>query len=144
MSNYATKSYLKGATSIDTSKLLKRLILASIKSNFDWLDVDKLEIIPVYFCKVSNLVKNDVVQNSVYDEFVKKVNAVDSNEENFEKKIEDIDKKILDISQFIETQDFNRLTKMDARMAVASKTLTTKKQGENALDLGDKKNIKKL
>ena len=80
----------------------------------------------------------------MYDEFVKKVNAVDSNEENLEKKIEDIDKKILDISQFIETQDFNRLTKMDARMAVASKTLTTKKQGENALDLGDKKNIKKL
>ena len=74
----------------------------------------------------------------MYDEFVKKVNAVDSNKENLEKKIEDVDKKILDTSQFIETQEFNRLTKMDARMAVASKIFATKKQEENALDLGDK------
>ena len=74
------------------------------------------------------------------------VNAVDSNKENLEKKIEDVDKKILDTSQLIETQEFTRLTKMDARMAVASKTLATEKQEKNALDLGDKnkKNIKKL
>ena len=74
------------------------------------------------------------------------VNAVDSNKENLEKKIEDVDKKILDTSQLIETQEFTRLIKMDARMAVASKTLATEKQEKNALDLGDKnkKNIKKL
>ena len=43
-------------------------------------------------------------------------------------------------SKFAMTQEFNRLAKVNvnARIAVASKNLATKRQVENALDWGDK------
>ena len=100
--------------------------------------------------KVKNLsklsdVKNVVVKNTVYDEFVKKVNAIDLNKQNIEKRIEDVNKKIPDTSKFIETHKFNRLPKVDfhARKEEASKNLATERQIENVLDLGDKKREKK-
>ena len=40
LSNYATKSDLKNATGVDTLKFVKKVDLASLKS-----DVDKLELI---------------------------------------------------------------------------------------------------
>ena len=42
-SNYATKTDLKNATGVDTSKLAKKVDLANIKSNVDKLDIDKLK-----------------------------------------------------------------------------------------------------
>ena len=43
---------------------------------------------------------------------LKKVNAIDSDKQNLEKKKnEDVDKKIPDTSKFIENQDFNNLAK---------------------------------
>ena len=46
LSNYATKVYLKNATGGDTSKFVKMVDLASLKSNVDKLDVDKLKNLP--------------------------------------------------------------------------------------------------
>ena len=53
---------------------------------------------------------------------------VDLDKQNLEKKIEDVDKKTPDTSKFIETQDFDRLTKiiLNARTSEASKTLQLK------------------
>ena len=45
-SNYATKEDSKIATGVDTSKFAKKVNLASIKSNVDKLDIDKLKILP--------------------------------------------------------------------------------------------------
>ena len=61
---------------------------------------------------------NDVAKNTSYDDWVKKVNIVDSNKQNLGKKIEAVDKKIPDTSKLILTQDFNRLRKLNfnARM----------------------------
>ena len=58
----------------------------------------------------------------------KSVNVVDLDKQNLEKKIEDVDKKTPDTSKFIETQDFDRLTKiiLNARTSEASKTLQLK------------------
>ena len=42
--NYATKSDLKNATGVDTSKFAKKVDLANLKSNADKLDIDKLKI----------------------------------------------------------------------------------------------------
>ena len=39
-SNYATKSNLKNATGIDTSKFAKKVDLANLKSNVDKLGID--------------------------------------------------------------------------------------------------------
>ena len=60
--------------------------------------------------------------------------------EDVDQKIEDVDKKIPDTSIFIETKDFNRLTKINvnARIEEASRNLGFKDHVETALDLGDK------
>ena len=46
LSNYVTKSDLKNATGVDTSKFTEKVDLASLKSEVDKLDIDKLEIVP--------------------------------------------------------------------------------------------------
>ena len=46
LSNYATKTDLKNATEIDTSSFAKKVNLASLKSNVDKLDNDKLKNLP--------------------------------------------------------------------------------------------------
>ena len=79
MSNYATKSDLKGVTGIDTSKFGKRFDLANLKLDVNDLDIDKLKTIPVDLSKLSNVVKKDV-KKTVFDELVKKVNAIQTND----------------------------------------------------------------
>ena len=72
MSNYATKSDLKSATHIDTSTFVEKADLASLKLDFDKLDIDKLETTPIDLSKLSNVLTNNVVKKTVYDELVKK------------------------------------------------------------------------
>ena len=43
MSNYATKTDLKNATSVDTSSFAKQIDLANLKYDVDKLDIDKLK-----------------------------------------------------------------------------------------------------
>ena len=44
LSDYATKTDFKNATEIDTSSFAKKVDLASLKSDLDNLDIDKLKI----------------------------------------------------------------------------------------------------
>ena len=46
MPNYATKSYLKNATGVDTSQFAKNVDLANFKLDIDKLDIDILENVP--------------------------------------------------------------------------------------------------
>ena len=46
LSNYATKSSLKNATSVDKSKFAKKVHLASLKFSVDKLDINKLKNVP--------------------------------------------------------------------------------------------------
>ena len=84
LSNYATKADLKNATGFDTSKFATKIDLASLKSNVDKLNIDKLKhvptnlrnlkskvdkldadklvSVPVDLSKISDVVKNDVVK----------------------------------------------------------------------------------
>ena len=57
LSNYATKSDLKGITGINTSKFAKEVDLANLKSNIDKLDIAKLETTPVDLSKLNDIVK---------------------------------------------------------------------------------------
>ena len=52
LSNYATKADSKNATGVDRSKFAKKVDLASLKSNVDKLDIDKLKNVPT---NLSNL-----------------------------------------------------------------------------------------
>ena len=47
LSNYATKTDLKNVTHIDTSSFALKTNLASLKTEFDKLDIDKLAPVPV-------------------------------------------------------------------------------------------------
>ena len=70
LSNYATKTYIKNISHIDTSSFALKSNLASLKTEVDKLDIDKLVPVSVDLSKLSNLVKNDVVQKTVYCKLV--------------------------------------------------------------------------
>ena len=62
LSNYATKTGLKNVTHVDTSIFALIKNLASLKTEVDKLEIDKLVPVPVDFSKLSDVVKNDVVK----------------------------------------------------------------------------------
>ena len=63
------KSYLK---KLDIDKLKNVPSgLSNLKSKVDKLDIGKLETAPVDLSKLSNVVKNDVVKRTEYNELVK-------------------------------------------------------------------------
>ena len=80
LSNYATKTDLKNVTHVDTSSFALKSNLASLKTEFDNLDIDKLVPVPVDLSKLGDVVKNDVVTKAVYDKLVPKVHNIDTSE----------------------------------------------------------------
>ena len=77
---YATKTDLKSVTHLDTSNFALKTNLASLKTEVNKLDIDKLEPVPVDLSKLSDVVKNDVVKKAVYDQLDAKVNNIDTSE----------------------------------------------------------------
>ena len=61
-SNYATKNDLKNVTHVDTLSFALKTNVANLKTEVDKLDIDKLAPVPVDLSKLSDVVKNDVVQ----------------------------------------------------------------------------------
>ena len=72
--NYATKTDLKNVA----SSFALKTNLASLKTQGDKLDIDKLMSVPFDLNKLSDVVKNDVVKKTVYDKLVAKVNSIDT------------------------------------------------------------------
>ena len=66
LANDATRSYFKKAAGVDTPKFAEKDDLANFKSHVDDLDLDKLKNV-ADLCKLSNLVDNDGVKKTVYD-----------------------------------------------------------------------------
>ena len=80
LSNYAAKTDLKNVTHVDTSSFALKTNLASLKTEVDKLDIDKLAPVPVDLSKLSDVVKNDVVKKAVYDKLAAKVNNIDTSD----------------------------------------------------------------
>ena len=57
LSNYATKTYLKNGAHVDVSSFALKSNLASLKTEVDELDIDKLALVPVDLSKLSDVVK---------------------------------------------------------------------------------------
>ena len=92
MSDHAKKAYLKNGAGVDTSKKVE---LASLKSDVDKLDIDKLKNVPtnlnnlkskvykldadklvrvpVDLSKLRDVVKNDVVKKDIYNAKIKTI-----------------------------------------------------------------------
>ena len=78
LSNYATKADIKNISHIDTSNFALKSNLASLKTEVDKLDINKLVPVSVDLSKLSDVLKNDVVKKTVYDKLVAKVNSIDT------------------------------------------------------------------
>ena len=80
LSNYPTKTDLNNVTHVDTLNFALKTDLASLKTEVDKLDIDKLAPVPVDLSKLSDVVKNDVVKKAVYDKLAAKVNNIDTSD----------------------------------------------------------------
>ena len=62
LSNYAIKTDLKNITHIDTSGFALKTNLATLKTEVDQLDIDKLAPVSVNLSKLSDVVKNEMAK----------------------------------------------------------------------------------
>ena len=80
LSNYATKADIKNISHVDTSSFALKSNLASLKTEVDKVDIDKLVPVPVDSSNLSDVAKNHVVKKIVYDKLVEKVKTIDTSE----------------------------------------------------------------
>ena len=103
LSNYATKTDLKNISHVDTSSFALKANLASLKTEVDKLDIDKLAPVPVDLSKLSDVVKNDVVKKALYDKLVAILNNIDTSAIVLKTKYQtdkaELEKKIPDINE---------------------------------------------
>ena len=119
LSSYATKIYLKNITHIDTSNFALKTNLASLKTEVDKLDIDKLAPVPVDLSKLSDVVKNDVVKKAVYDKLAAKVNNIDTSDFVLKTKYQtdktELEKKISDVSDLVKKNKTHWIRKQISR-----------------------------
>ena len=106
LSNYATKTDLKIVTHVDTSNSALKTNLASVKTEADKLDIDKLAPVTVDLSKLSDVVKNDVVKKAVFNKWATKVNGIDTSNFVLKSKYQTdktkLENKIPDVSNLAE------------------------------------------
>ena len=101
LSSYATKPDLKDVTHVDARSFTSKTNLASLKTEVDKINADKLATAPNDLAKPSNVVKNDVVKklnvaNNIGATGFFLETTYDTDKSDLEKKISDTDKKIPD------------------------------------------------
>ena len=95
ISNYATKADIKNIQHVDTSNFALKSNLASLETEVNKLDIDKLVPVPADLSKLSDIVKNDVVKKAAYDKLVEKVNNIDTSAFFSKTKYAELEKKFL-------------------------------------------------
>ena len=136
LSNYARKTDLENVSHVDAGSFALKSDLASLKTEVDKLDIDKLVPVPVDLSKLSNVVKNHVVKKTECNKLVKKVDSIDTTNfvkktkyekcgSDFEDKINKIDKKIPDVSSLVKKTEFNiKVTEIEGKIPDVSSLVT--------------------
>ena len=105
LSSYATKSDIKNITHVDTSHFALKTNLESLKTEVHKLDIHKLVPVPVDLRKLSDVVKNDVVKETEYDELAAKVNDIGTSgfvlKTKYDMDKSELENKILDTSALV-------------------------------------------
>ena len=112
---YATESNLKHATGVNISKFAKEVNIASLRSNIDDLNNDKLITVPVDIYvdlyNVIDVVEKEIVKRTTYQKLVKKVNAIQTTgtsdlvkQADYNAKIYEIENKISNHDKYITTR----------------------------------------
>ena len=121
MSNYTTKADIKNITYVDTSSFALKTNLASLKTEVDKLDMP----VPVDLSKLNDVVKNDIVKKTEYDELVAKVNNIDTSDFVLKAKYNadktELEKKIPNVTDFVETAE---LTELENKTSVINNLAT--------------------
>ena len=134
LSNYATKADVKNISHIDTSIFALKTNLASLKTEADKLDIDKLVPVPVDFSKLSDVVKNDVVKKNIYDKLVTKVNSIDTSgfvlKTKYDTDKSELENKTPDTSGLAKKTNYNiKITEIEGKIPdisnLATKTALT-------------------
>ena len=130
LSNYATKTDIKNILYIDTSSFALKLNLASLKTEVDKLDIEKLVLVPVDLSKLSDVVKNDVVKKTVYDKLVAKVNSIDTSgfvlKTKYDTDKSELENKIPNVTDFVKKAKLTELeNKIPDVSSLATKTALT-------------------
>ena len=109
--NYATKADLKTATGVDTSKFAKTFDLASLKSNVDKIDINKLKNLPTNLSnlktKVDKLDVDKIVHVSVDLSKLGDIVINVDEKDVYNAKIKNIEDKIPDITNLATTAALN-------------------------------------
>ena len=129
MSNYATETDIKKILHADTSSFALKSNLASLKTEVDKLDINKLVPVPVDLSKLSDVVKNDVVKKTVYDKLVAKVNSIDTSgfvlKTKYDTDKSEIENKIPDTSGLVKKTDCNaKITEIEGKIQSTSSLAT--------------------
>ena len=107
LSTYATKANIKNIPHFDTSSFALKTNLATLKTEVDKLDIDKLVLVPVDLSKLFDLVKNNVVKKDVYNKLVAKVDNIDTSKFVWKTKYDtEIENKIPDTSGLVKKVDY--------------------------------------
>ena len=130
LSSYVTKTNLKHVTHVNTSSFALKANLASLKTEADKLDIDKLVPVPVDLSKLSDVVKYHVVKKAVYVKLVAKVNNIDTSDFMLKTKYHTdktkLEKKILDVSNLVKKAKLTELeNKIPDVSSLATKTALT-------------------
>ena len=134
LSNYATKADIKNISHVDTSNFVLKTNLASLKTEVDKLDIDKLVPVPVDLSKLSDAVKNDVVKKDVYNKLVAKVSNIDISgfvlKAKYDTDKSELQNKIPDTSDLVKKTGYNtKITEMEGKIPdisnLATKTALT-------------------
>ena len=114
LSSYATKADIENISNVDTPSFALKSNLASLITEVDKLDIDKLVPVSVDSSKQSDVVKNDVVKKSVYDKLVAKLNRIDTIgfvlKTKYDADKSDLEKKIPDASGVVKKTNYNNKT----------------------------------
>ena len=128
ISNYATKTDFKNVSHVDTSSFALKTNLASLETEVDKLDIDKLAPVPIDFSKLSDVVKNDI-KKTVYDKLVAKVNNIDTSDFVLKTKYQtdktELEKKIPDVTNFVKKKLTELENKIPDVSSLATKTALT-------------------
>ena len=134
LSNYATKTDIKNISHVDTSSFSLKTNLSNLKTEVDKLDINKLAPVLVDVCKLSEIVKNDVVKKDIYNKLVAKVDNIDTNgfvlKTNYDTDKSELENKIPDTSGLVKKTDYNtKITEIEDKIPdinnLATKTTLT-------------------
>ena len=120
--NYATKTDIRNISHVDTSAFALKSNLASLKTEVDKLDIDKLVPVPVDLSNLSDIVKNDVVKKTAYDKLVAKVTSIGTSrfvlKTKYDTEKSEIENKIPDTGGLVKKTDCNaKISEIEGKIA---------------------------